>query len=163
MRSVLRKPKLDVRSLGGEVSRFGTVGAIGWVVDTAIFNLCLHVFGLQSVRSGILASAVAIIVNYLGNRKWTYGTRSGSQKTREALLFVIFSLAGTAIQNAVLAISHYGMGYTSLIADNIAKNVIGLVLASAFRFWSYRTVVFSDTARRQEDQIVDRPRIPSAS
>ncbi|MGW5003099.1 GtrA family protein [Streptomyces hydrogenans] len=160
---MLEKRKLDIRSLGGEMSRFGTVGAIGWLVDTAIFNLCLHVLNLQAVRSGVLASAVAIFVNYLGNRKWTYGARSSTQKTREAVLFVIFSLVGTVIQNAVLAISHYGMGYTSLIADNVAKNVIGLVLASVFRFWAYRTMVFPDIVRQEGNQRAKESRIPSAS
>ncbi|MFJ6566897.1 GtrA family protein [Streptomyces sp. NPDC091292] len=131
-----------LRRGGGEVGRFGAVGAVGWVVDTAVFNLCLHVAHLQSVRSGLIATSVAIGTNYIGNRYWTYRHRDKSRRTREAVLFVLFSSVGMVIQNGVLALSHYGFGYTSTMADNLAKNVIGLALATAFRFWSYRTWVF---------------------
>ncbi|CAL9650095.1 hypothetical protein SUDANB151_06584 [Streptomyces sp. enrichment culture] len=107
-----------------------------------MFNLCLNVVHLQTVRSGVISNVVAIGVNYLGNRYWTYGYHDKSQYAREAALFVLFSGAGMIIQNGILAISHYGLGYTSTLADNLAKNLVGLGLASAFRFWSYRTWVF---------------------
>ena len=41
-----------------------------------------------------------------------------------------------------LAISHYVLGFTSPLADNIAANVVGLALGTAFRVWSYRRWVF---------------------
>jgi putative flippase GtrA len=131
-----------IGSLGAEIIRFGTVGAFGWIVDVAVFNFCLHVLELQPVRSGVMASAVAICVNYLGNRNWTYRAQSSGRRTREVTLFFVFSFVGTGIQNGVLAVSHYGLDYTSALSDNLAKNVVGLVLASLFRFWAYRTWVF---------------------
>ncbi|WP_405584519.1 GtrA family protein [Streptomyces sp. NBC_01092] len=118
------------------------MGAVGWVVDTAVFNLCLHVLQLQTVRSGLIANTIAIGTNYVGNRYWTYRHRDKSHHSREALLFVLFSSVGMAIQNGVLAVSHYGLDYTSPLADNLAKNVVGLALGTGFRFWSYRTWVF---------------------
>ncbi|MFD5556854.1 GtrA family protein [Streptomyces sp. NPDC127068] len=133
-------------SLGAEIIRFGTVGAFGWIVDVAVFNFCLHVLELQPVRSGVMASAVAICVNYLGNRKWTYRDQSDGRRTREVTLFFVFSFVGTGIQNGVLAVSHYGLGHTSALSDNLAKNVIGLAMASLFRFWAYRTWVFRTPA-----------------
>lgn len=135
------------RHVGGEASRFGAVGAVGWVVDTAVFNLCLNVFDLQTVRSGVISNAVAIGVNYLGNRYWTYRHHDKSHYVREAILFVLFSGVGMIIQNGVLALSHYGLGYTSTLADNLAKNLVGLGLAGGFRFWSYRTWVFRKQSR----------------
>lgn len=41
-----------------------------------------------------------------------------------------------------LWVSHYVLGYTSLLADNISSNVIGLALGTVFRFWLYREWVF---------------------
>jgi hypothetical protein len=40
-------------------------------------------------------------------------------------------------------VSHYALGFTSPLGDNIAANVVGLGLATAFRFWSYRRWVFT--------------------
>ncbi|MGP3999025.1 GtrA family protein [Streptomyces sp. 8N706] len=140
-----------LKRVGGEVGRFGTVGAVGWVVDTAVFNLCLHLAHLQTVRSGLIANSVAIGTNYLGNRYWTYRNCDKRHGIREATLFLLFSSVGMVIQNGVLALSHYGFGYTSSLADNVAKNVIGLALATGFRFWSYRTWVFRKRPRSESD------------
>lgn len=125
-----------------EIVRFGAVGAFGVVVNIAVFNLCLHTFHLQTVRSGVIATGVAICTNYLGNRHWTYRHRDKSQQTREVTLFLLFSGIGLVIENGILALSHYGFGFTSTLADNVAKNVIGLGIGTLFRFWSYRTWVF---------------------
>ena len=62
---------------------------------------------------------------------------------REFALFVLFSAIALGIAVACLAVSHYVLGLTSPLADNIAANVVGLGLATTFRFWSYRRWVFS--------------------
>lgn len=136
-----------LRSIISEVVKFGAVGAFGVAVNTAVFNLCLHTFALEHARygvltSGVIATCVAICTNYLGNRYWTYRHCDKSRRTREASLFMLFSGLGLVIENGVLALSHYGFGFTSTLADNIAKNVVGLGLGTLFRFWSYRTWVF---------------------
>ncbi|TDC21500.1 GtrA family protein [Streptomyces sp. 8K308] len=125
-----------------EVVKFGTVGALGVVVNVVVFNLCTQGADLAPVRSGVLATTAAILTNYVGNRYWTYRDRDKSGRSREASLFLLFSGVGMVIENGVLALSHYGLGFTSSLADNLAKNVIGLGLGSLFRFWSYRTWVF---------------------
>ncbi|WP_340561042.1 GtrA family protein [Streptomyces sp. GSL17-111] len=125
-----------------EMAKFGTVGAFGFLVNVAVFNLCIHTFGLAPVRSGVIATAVAIGTNYVGNRYWTYQHTDKRRIRREASLFLLFSGVGLVIENGTLALSHYGFGFTSPLADNLAKNVVGLGLATAFRFWSYRTWVF---------------------
>jgi putative flippase GtrA len=135
----------------GELSRFGVIGGLGWVVDTLTFNLFLNVLGLASVRSGILANTVAIGANYLGHRHWTYRQRDKGSRKREIVLFVLFSVIGMAIQNGFLAVSHYGFGYTSAWADTVAKNVVGLSVATAFRFWAYRNWVFCADHRQPAD------------
>jgi hypothetical protein len=43
-----------------------------------------------------------------------------------------------------LWVSHYVLGYESALADNISANVIGLVLGTTFRFWSYHNWVFPE-------------------
>jgi putative flippase GtrA len=55
---------------------------------------------------------------------------------------VVACTIGSAIAVGCLAISHYLLGLTSPLADNISANVVGLILGTAFRFWAYRTFVF---------------------
>ena len=86
--------------------------------------------------------AAAMAITYLGNRYWTWRHRSGRGHGRDFVLFVIFSLIGMAFSLVCLAVSHYMLGLTSPLADNISANVIGMVLGTTFRFWAYRTHVF---------------------
>ncbi|MDT0441646.1 GtrA family protein [Streptomyces johnsoniae] len=131
-----------LRGMAREAAKFGTVGAFGFLVNVAVFNACSQAAGLAPIRSGIIATSAAICTNYLGNRYWTYRHRDKTGRSREAGLFLLFSCVGMVIENGVLALSHYGFGFTSPLADNLAKNVIGLGIGSLFRFWSYRTWVF---------------------
>jgi putative flippase GtrA len=146
-RRALRSRLLRLRR---ELAKFGTVGAFGFLVNVAVFNLCIHGLGLAPVRSGVIATAVAIGTNYLGNRYWTYRHTDKSRMHREAGLFMLFSGIGLVIENGALAISHYGLGLDSPLADNIAKNVVGLGAATVFRFWAYRTWVFRGEVRARE-------------
>jgi len=131
-----------LRRLGHEVAKFGAVGAIGFLVNVAVFNLCIHTLQLAPIRSGVISQVVAIGTNYLGNRYWTYRDTDKNRVRRETTLFFFFSGIALVIENAVLAVSHYGLDYTSPLADNVAKNVVGLGIGTLFRFWAYRTWVF---------------------
>ncbi|MEU7134807.1 GtrA family protein [Streptomyces sp. NPDC046261] len=137
-----RTVRSRLERLAREIAKFGAVGAIGFVVNFIVFNLCVHGLGLAVVRSGVIATAVAIGTNYIGNRYWTYRHGDRNRRSRELSLFLLFSGIGLVIENGVLALSHYGLGLTTPLADNIAKNVVGLGLGTVFRFWSYRTWVF---------------------
>jgi putative flippase GtrA len=132
-----------------EVMKFGTVGAAGYIVDVAVFNLLRFDGGSwpaplahKPVTAKIISVSVATMVTYLGNRHWTWRDRSRRGLSREVTAFLLLNVIGMAIAVACLAFSHYVLGYTSALADNIAANVVGLALGTLFRFWSYRTFVF---------------------
>src|SRR5690606_22520432 len=77
------------------------------------------------------------------NRFWTFREHRGRQLWREFGEFLLVSLGGSAIGLACLWVSHYVLGFTSILADNISGNVIGLALGTAFRFTFYKLWVFA--------------------
>lgn len=126
-----------------EAVKFLAIGGAGYVVDVGVFNvLRLGVLSDKPLTAKVLSVVAATLVTYTGNRIWTFRHRRRSGVAREYVLFFLLNGVGMAIAVAVLAISHYGLGLTSPLADNIAANVVGLLLGSAFRFWSYRRWVF---------------------
>jgi putative flippase GtrA len=137
-----------MRRLLGQFARFGVVGGIGLVVDLGVFNLLLAtVLAPERVHEGpviakVISSAVAIVCNWLGNRFWTFRAHRGRQLWREGLEFAVVSVAGMLIGVGCLWVSHYLLGFTSRLADNVAGNGIGLVLGTLFRFTLYRWWVF---------------------
>jgi putative flippase GtrA len=146
--------------------KFGVVGLIGLVIDVVLFNaLRIGVFGedtwaQSAIGAKTISTTVAIVFNWLGNRYWTFRRHRRRHALREFAEYAVVSVGGMAIALLCLWISHYVLGYTSLLADNIATNVVGLALGTAFRFLLYRYWVFghhradglSNLARVEEAQ-----------
>ncbi|MEU6020363.1 GtrA family protein [Micromonospora sp. NPDC047134] len=125
-----------------EALKFGLVGGVNTAINYAVFNaLALTVFVDGQLKATVVATVVATITSYLMNRHWTYRDRPKSAMQREYALFFLFNGVGLLIELGVLAAAKYGLGMTSLLALNVAKTG-GVVLATLFRFWSYRTFVF---------------------
>ncbi|WP_406290392.1 GtrA family protein [Embleya sp. NBC_00896] len=146
-------PAALVRKHAPEVSKFAVVGGIGYLVDVVLFNLLRSFVGIPALPAKAVSLTVATTIAFVGNLRWTYGERTPATATATAtahvrgqyLLFVGWSCGGMAIQIACLALSHHVFGFDSLLADNISGNVIGMALATVFRFWAYRTRVFRPT------------------
>ncbi|MEV2237052.1 GtrA family protein [Micromonospora sp. NPDC049891] len=135
-----------------EALKFGLVGGINTVINYAVFNaLALTVFVDGQLKATVVATIVATITSYLMNRHWTYRDRPKSAMQREYALFFLFNGAGLLIELGVLAAAKYGLGVTGLLALNVAKTG-GVVLATLFRFWSYRTFVFQPAAPAEATQ-----------
>jgi putative flippase GtrA len=150
-----------VRRLVAQLVRFGLVGAVGFVIDVGVFNLLrATLLSPETVPHGpilakVISTVLAIIANWIGNRFWTFGDRRRPHIVREGIEFALVSGGGLLIGVACLWVSHYLLGLTSLLADNISTNVIGLILGTIFRFWLYRVWVFSD--ERTEELNADDP------
>ena len=140
-----------------ELMKFGVVGSVAFLVDVAVFNLLLHATD-KPLTSKTLSTVVATTVAYAGNRTWTFRLRGRSGVRREYALFFLLNGVGLVIALTCLGISHYVLGFTSRLADNIAANVVGLALGTTFRFWSYRRFVFPQLVPETGDLSADRPR-----
>ena len=113
--------------------------------DVGLFNLLLYgggPFTDRPITSKIVSVAAATTFAYFGNRFWTFRHRGRTNMGREYLLFFVLNGVAMLISVGCLWVSHYLLGLTSPVADNISANVIGLGLGTLFRFWSYRRWVF---------------------
>ncbi len=137
----------------GQLWKFGLVGLVALVVDVGGFNLLRFVGGRGPLyewplMAKVLSACAATVVSWIGNRTWTFsGGRGRRRAHHELALFFIACAAGTLVALACLALSHYVLGYTSPLSDNISANLVGLVLGTACRFLLYRTWVFKNDVR----------------
>ncbi|MHA6693973.1 GtrA family protein [Homoserinimonas sp. A520] len=141
-----------MRTLLTQLTRFGLVGLIGLVIDVSVFNLLrLTVFSPEALHEGpvvakVISTSLAIVANWMGNRHWTFARERRGHLAREGAEFFLVSFGGMLIGLFCLWMSHYVLGYQSLLADNVSSNVVGLALGTAFRFWGYRVWVFREPA-----------------
>ncbi len=138
------------RRLTREVVGFAVVGAINTVLD---FGLFYALISLGPLKANVISTLVATTSSYLMNRYWTYRDRTRSAMHREYLLFFGFNLVGLGIQEAILGSAKYGLGMhegDSSLSLLLFK-ALGVAVAMVFRFWAYRTFVFTSTpAERAE-------------
>jgi putative flippase GtrA len=124
-----------------EILKFAVVGGIGFVVQIGVtdtLHLGLAVGALTATAIGYIISAA---VTFIGNRHWAFKHRQGKGLRHETMMFVFLNAVALGIQEAVVAIVHYGMNQTSGLAFNIAT-ILGIALGTVFRLWSYRKFVF---------------------
>lgn len=129
-----------------EIAKFGSVGALAYIVGVGGFNLLVHIprapLSSKPITASLISGFLSIIVAYLGNRFWTWRHRPRNTVRREITLFFAVNLLGLAISSLCLAISRYLFGLHSALSDNISANILGVGLGTLFRFYAYRTWVF---------------------
>jgi putative flippase GtrA len=138
----------ETRALAVQIARFGVVGGFGFVLDVGVFNLLLltvlapdHVHG-GPVIAKTASTLVAILANWLGNRYWTFAAERSDRSVREGVEFLVASIVGMVVGVGCLWFSHYVLHLTTVLDDNVASNVIGVLLGAAVRFWLYRSWVY---------------------
>jgi putative flippase GtrA len=142
-------------AIGGQLAKFALVGGVGFVVDVGVFNLLrFTVLDPSVIHAGPLiaktiSTILAIGANWLGNRYWTFGPHRSTRSAAEAMEFLAVSILGMLVGLACLWVSHYMLGLTSPLADNISTNVIGLLLGSIVRFALYRHWVYHPARRNR--------------
>lgn len=149
--------------------KFGVVGIVGFVVDVSIFNgLRLGVLGDEHFFQGplgakIVSATISTLVAWFGNRYWTFREHRRQNFMLELLEFGGIAIVGIGISLGCLYISHYLMGLDNLVADNISTNIIGLGLATTFRFLMYRFWVYGPHRKDGLTARMDRVRAAADS
>jgi dolichol-phosphate mannosyltransferase len=133
-----------------EVLTFLAVGGVGYLVDVLAFNVFRSMDPFASADPAYartLAVVIAIGVNYVGNRTFTWREVPVLARRRELVMFGLVSVVGYLFSVASLVLSHDVLGLTNRLDDNLSANVVGMALGTVFRFWAYRRLVFGRAAR----------------
>lgn len=151
-----------VRRLARELAKFGSVGAMAFVVTAGFFNLFRHM-GFGPLTSVSVATVIAATFSYLANRFWTFRHRdnSSSDMGREYVLFFVLNGIGLAITQIFIGFTHYVLNLEGGLADNGAL-VVGTGFATMFRYYAYKRWVFRKPAAKVVPAAVPVPAMAGA-
>ena len=143
----MKRASQRFRTMMLEFARFAVVGAIGLLVTGGVFNLLLswHQAALAANAAGTVAAAV---VTFVGSRYWTFRHREHTGLGRETTAFIALNLIGILIQQACLELARHELGAGQNGVTLTAALLLGVGLATLFRFWSYRRFVWLARRRR---------------
>ena len=138
----LRDRSVRFKVLIHEVTKFGIVGVIAFIITVVGADVLHSGMGLGPLTSVTISTVVATIFSFLGNRHWTFKHRKGHGLGRESVLFFFFNGIGLLIQLAFVSAAHYGLGLTSPFWYNVS-NICGIIVGTIFRLYTYRRWVFT--------------------
>ncbi|AYG80927.1 hypothetical protein DWB77_03065 [Streptomyces hundungensis] len=128
-----------------ELIGFALAGSCAYAADLVLFVGLRSGLHWDPIAAKSLSFVAGCTVAYLGNAFGTYrGRRAGR---REYAVFFAVNIAGALVQLLCIALSHYGLGFTSPRADTLSGAVFGMALATCLRFWGTRTLVFGPAPR----------------
>ena len=135
-----------LRARAYEIARFLSVGGVAFVVDLGLFNLLRfgpgEVLGHKPITAKIISVIAATLVSWLGNRLWTFARQRTDRRVRELAVFAGINVVCAAIPVLTLALSHYALGLTTPLADNVAT-IIGIGVGTVLRYLGYKRWVFT--------------------
>jgi putative flippase GtrA len=142
-----------------ELLRFAVVGGTTFLIDKGVwYALKLTVLEQKVVTAKAIAVLVAVIASYVLSREWSFHTRGGRERHHEAALFFIVSGISVGLNLLPLYISRHAFGLqepmvslvTEEIADFVSGSIIGMLVATGFKYWAMRKWVFPQADARPE-------------
>jgi dolichol-phosphate mannosyltransferase len=121
-----------------QLVRFGLVGAVGFIVNLAVYALCVHSIGLDYRVAAVVAWIVAVFNNFALNRHWTFDARAGRARF-QALRFVAVSLVAFAFSLLLLTLLVEGASVAKVPAQAIAVVASTPLNFLGNKLWSFRT------------------------
>lgn len=128
-------------------STFLVVGGVAFLFDAAVFNALAYwgghgpLFEAPLIAKGI-AIIVASVVSYVGSKLWTFRDSRRSASVQQFVLFMALNLAAIALQISCLGFSRYILHQAGPFSDNLWGTLIGQIIATLFRYFSYGKWVF---------------------
>jgi putative flippase GtrA len=139
--TVVHRLYVRFRQIIHEFAKFGIIGVVGLAITNVGYDL-MHSHGVGPVTSTTIATIIATIMAYIGNRYWSFKHRERTNIPREGIIFFVLNGIGLLIQDAAVAFNSYALHLEHhKLAEFIALNT-GIAIATVFRFWSYRKFVW---------------------
>lgn len=120
-----------------QLVRFGAVGAAGYVVNLAVFALCVHAFGIDYRVSAVIAWVVSVLNNFWLNRHWTFRAKQ-AHFAHQGVRFFAVSLVAFGFSELVLIGLVSGAGLSKVMAQAIAIAAMMPLNFVGQKLWSFR-------------------------
>src|SRR3712207_623529 len=130
-----------MRRLVKELSAFGVVGGVCFLLDVGLFQLLYAQVGLGAVTSKFLATAVSMTAAYVGHRYWSFASRTRPGVRQEYERFLAINVVTLLLGLGIVAFVRYGLDQDGALVLQIA-NVGSIGLGTLIRYLSYRRWVF---------------------
>jgi putative flippase GtrA len=120
-----------------QLVRFAFVGAVGFLVNLAVYALFVHSVGVDFRVASIVAWLVAVLNNFVLNRHWTFDARDGRAHA-QAVRFFLVSLLAEIFSLVLLTALVDGASVAKVPAQAVAVAASMPLNFLGNKLWSFR-------------------------
>jgi putative flippase GtrA len=129
------------RLLLKEISAFGVVGALCFLVDIGVFQMLYAHAGVGAVLAKLTSTTLSTTLAYFGHRYWSFSHRARTGLRREYTLFFVVNGATLVLGLAIVWFVRYPLDQTHPLVLQ-AANIASIGLGTIIRYLAYRQWVF---------------------
>ena len=113
-----------MKRLLAQIMKFGVVGVIAFVIDYGLLALLTEAFGVNYLVSATISFTASVVFNYAASMRYVFTHKEGMSRRREFVVFVVLSVIGLLINDALMWLGTDIAGISYLITKIFATAVV---------------------------------------
>ena len=82
--------------------KFGVVGFLAFIIDYGLLALLTEVFSVNYLVSATISFIASVVFNYVASMRYVFTHKEDMSRRREFIIFVVLSVIGLIINNALM-------------------------------------------------------------
>ena len=123
-----------MKKLIEQILKFGVVGIIATVIDFGVLYILSQPLGMDPVLSAGISFCVSLVFNYVASMRYVFTHREDMSRSREFVIFLVLSLIGLAINEAIMAAGVAVLGNSALAV--MGTKVLATAIVMVWNFVS---------------------------
>ena len=123
-----------MKKLIEQILKFGVVGIIATVIDFGVLFVLSQPLGMDPVISAGISFCVSLVFNYVASMRYVFTHREDMSRSREFVIFLVLSLIGLAINEAIMAAGVAVLGNSALAV--MGTKVLATAIVMVWNFVS---------------------------
>ena len=126
--------EMRMKKLIEQILKFGVVGIIATVIDFGVLYVLSQPLGIDPVISAGISFCVSLVFNYVASMRYVFTHREDMSRSREFVIFLVLSLIGLAINEAIMAAGVAVLGISALAV--MGTKVLATAIVMVWNFVS---------------------------
>jgi putative flippase GtrA len=113
-----------MQKLLAQIAKFGVVGGLSFCIDYGLLVLLTEVAGVNYLVSATISFTASVVFNYLASMRYVFTHKPGMSRRREFVIFVVLSLVGLGINDALMYLGQSVLGISYLLVKLVATALV---------------------------------------
>ena len=107
-----------------QILKFVIVGGVAFIIDYFVIVICKELSDLNVLLSAFFGFVISVIYNYLASIKWVFDVSDKNSKTRNFIIFIIFSIIGLLFTELIMWVGTDIINISYLIVKIVATFIV---------------------------------------